>query len=186
MDDSEIVDLYLERNEQAIHHTQLRYGERLRRIAYGIVKNRETARECENDTYMQAWNGIPPHEPREYLFSFLARIVRHVSIDVCRKEGRGKRNARIVPLTVELEQCISGSEDSSGRLDGIVLGQVISAYLWQLPAEQRMVFLRRYWYMDSVAQIARRFSCSQSRIKSMLFRCRAGLRDYLIKEGYSV
>lgn len=186
MVDSKIVELYLRREETAITQTANQYGSQLRQLAYGILEDRETAKECENDTYLEAWNLIPPHEPRTYLFAFLARITRHLALDYCRKRSRLKRSAYIAELSAEMESCIPAPCDTVCQLDGIILGQVISTYLRQLREEQRNVFLRRYWYMDSIAVISKRFGCSQSKVKTMLFRCRNGLREYLLKEGYTL
>ena len=95
MDDSRIVDLYLSRDESAISQTSEKYGSRLRNVAYGIVEDLHTAEECENDTYMEAWNSIPPHEPRSYLFAFLARITRHIALDFCSGAGISSGNTLI-------------------------------------------------------------------------------------------
>ena len=106
MDDNRIVELYFLRDETAILQTSEKYGNRLRSLAYGIVNDRQTAEECENDTYMEAWNLIPPHEPRSYLYAFLARITRHISLNFCRDRSRLKRSAFICELSAEMEQCI--------------------------------------------------------------------------------
>lgn len=186
MDDSQIVELYLQRSESAIGHTAKRYGSRLRSISYGIVHDHETAEECENDTYLQAWNTIPPNTPHSYLFAFLARIIRHISIDRCRYQQRLCRSAYIQELSAELQCCIPGPEDTERRMEAIALGLVISAFLRTLPEEARNVFIRRYWYMDSIADIAHRFGMTQSKIKSMLLRSRNNLRKYLEKEGFDL
>ena len=186
MEDISIVDLYLARDEQAISHTSLKYGTRLRTISYGIVHNLETAKECENDTYLQAWNRIPPSKPYEYLFYFLACITRHISIDVCRRSNRQKRSAAMIELTREMEQCIPASDNPEAEVDKIMLGQIITRYLRTLPDVKRMIFLRRYWYMDSVATIAAKLNIRESKVKTTLFRCRNELRAVLEKEGYSV
>lgn len=184
MDDNKIINLYLRRDETAVKQTSEKFGDRLRALAYGIVKDHQTAEECENDTYLKAWNSIPPHEPREYLYAFLARITRHISLDCCRKRSRLKRSAYISELSAEMEQCIPAPDDMECRIDDIVLGQAINKFLGTLSEEKRNVFIRRYWYLDSISDIARRFSLSESKVKTMLFRSRNRLRDYLEKEGY--
>ena len=186
MEDSQIVDLFLARDEGAIGHTEARYGSRLRNIACGIVRDAGTAEECENDTYLQAWNSIPPNAPRNYLFAFLARIIRHISIDRCRYAQRLCRSACIQELSAELQTCVPGTDDIERRMEAIALGQVISAFLRTQPEQTRNVFIRRYWYIDSIAEISHRFSISQSKAKSMLLRCRNHLRKYLEKEGYTL
>lgn len=184
MDDSKIVELYLARDQRAIACTQKEYGPRLRALAYDIVEDRLTAQECENDTYLQAWNTIPPQEPRAYLFSYLARITRNIALDFCRRRSALKREAMVQELTQELEMCIPGRENTYEKVSGILLGECISRWLRRQTMEHRVMFLRRYWYLDSVAAIASRFGCTQSKVKSTLFRLRNGLREYLKKEGY--
>lgn len=186
MDDNQIVELYLQRDEKAIALTAQRYGGRLRQVSYGIVCDHQTAEECENDTYLQAWQTIPPNEPRMYLYAFLARIIRHISIDRCRHRSRLCRSAYVQELSDELQCCIPGNDDVESRMNAIALGQVISAFLRSQPETTRNVFIRRYWYMDAVGDIAHRFGITQSKTKSMLFRSRNALRDYLEKEGYTL
>lgn len=184
VDDSTIVELLLDRDESAIGRISEKYGPRLRRIANSIVDDSALAEECENDTYMAAWNAIPPHEPRTYLFAFLTKIVRQIALDRCKERNRLKRNARLIELTAEMEQCIPGRETADGSLDAQVLGGLISTFLRGQTAERRRIFLRRYWYMDSVAEIAQRFQVSEGKVKSVLFRVRNELRTFLKKEGY--
>lgn len=145
MEDSQIVDLYLQRDETAVERTAEKYGPRLRRISYGIVDDKQTAEECENDTYLQAWNRIPPHEPRSYLFAFLSRIIRNLSIDHCRNRERLKRRAMLVELSAELECCIPAPDDTACRMEAQALADIISAFLKAQPRPHRDVFLRRYW-----------------------------------------
>ena len=186
MDDNKIVELYLLRDETAVKQTSEKFGTRLRALAYGIVNDYETAEECENDTYMQAWNTIPPHEPRSYLYPFLARITRHISLNCCRDRSRLKRSAFICELSAEMEECIPAPDDVECRVDDIVLGEAINGFLGKLDEEKRNIFIRRYWYMDSIAEISKRFGLSQSSVKTTLFRCRIRLREHLEKEGYTI
>lgn len=184
MDDDRIIDLYLARDEAAIAHTARRYGAGLRQISLNIVDDRQCAEECENDTYLQAWDSIPPHEPRTHLFAFLARIVRHLSIDCCRRRSRLKRDGHIVQLTAELETCIPAPDDTPCRMEAAELAKIISDFLGTLPREQRLIFLRRYWYLDSICSISLRFAITQSKVKTTLWRTRNALRELLEKEGY--
>ena len=186
MDDNRIVELFLQRDETAIKQTTEKYGSRLRSLAYGIVNDQLTAEECENDTYMEAWSTIPPHEPRSYLYAFLARIIRHISLNCCRDRRRLKRSAFICELSVEMEQCIPTPDDIECRIDDMALSIAINGFLGGLDEEKRNIFIRRYWYLDSVADISKRFALSESKIKTTLFRCRSRLREQLIKEGYTV
>lgn len=186
MEDNQIVDLFLRRDETAIALTAEKYGKRLRALARNITDDLQTAEECENDTYIQAWNSIPPHEPKEYLFAFLARITRHISLNRCRDRCRLKRSAFLCEFTTEMEQCIPAPDDLQSRLDSMDLSRAINGFLASLTEEKRLVFLRRYWFLDSIEVIAKRFSMSQSKVKTMLFRTRNQFRDYLEKEGYTL
>ena len=186
MDDGIIIELFFERDETAIRHTSDKYGNRLRSLSHSIVKDKQTAEECENDTYMEAWNTIPPHEPRSYLYAFLARIIRHISLNCCRDRSRLKRSAFICELSAEMEQCIPAPDDVQCRIDDIAFASAINEFLSQMDGEKRNIFVRRYWYLDSIADISEHFALSQSKIKTTLFRCRNGLREYLEKEGYSI
>ena len=186
MEDNRIVELYLARDEAAISQTSDKFGARLYSLAYGIVDDRQTAEECENDTYMQAWNLIPPHEPADYLYAFLARITRHLSLNCCRKRSRLKRSAFICSFSAEMEQCIPAPDDMECRIDDMALKDAIDGFLGSLDEERRNIFLRRYWYLDSIASISRRFSLSESKVKTTLFRCRRRFRECLEKGGYTL
>lgn len=184
LEDHKIVDKYLTRDEKAIEQSKEKYGRRLRSLAYGIVNDEQTAEECENDTYLEAWNRIPPHEPRTYLYAFLARITRHISLNCCRSREALRRKAFISELSTEMEQCIPAPNDTECRMDEIQLREVINDFLSTLGSEKRKMFIRRYWYMDSIREISKRFSISESKVKTSLFRMRNQLREYLEQEGY--
>ncbi len=186
MEDGDIVELFRRREEAAIGYAAQKYGARLRGIAFGITEDSQTAEECENDTYMQAWDSIPPHDPAGYLFSYLARITRHLALDACRRRGAQKHRAEITELTEEMEECIPAPDDAAGRLEAEELGRAIGRYLSTLSEEKQIIFVRRYWYLDPVETIARRLGVGQSKVKMTLSRCREGLRKYLIKEGYDL
>jgi RNA polymerase sigma-70 factor (ECF subfamily) len=186
MEDTGIVDLFLKRDEAAIRETAAKYGASLRRIAAGVLGDPLSAEECENDTYLQAWNSIPPHEPRDYLFPFLARITRHIAIDRCRREAAQKRTAQTVELTREMAECLPAGADGFDAPDAHALTEAINRFLAALPETQRTLFLRRYWYFDSVADAARYCGVSLSKAKTTLFRLREKLRVFLEKEGYTV
>ena len=175
MEDDAIVTLYWQRDEEALRASEEKYGPRLRGLAQRILADAHDAEECENDTYLAAWNSIPPHEPRSYLFAFLARITRHLSLDRCRSRDREK-----------LLQCLPGGERPEEALDLQALGERISAFLQAQPEEKRNLFLRRYWYCDTISDIARRYGLSESKVKSSLSRSRQALGEQLRKEGYDV
>lgn len=182
LDDAAIVELYLRRDETAIGYTCAKYGLRLRALAENLLDDPGAAEECENDVYWKAWNAIPPHEPYAYLFAFLAKLTRRLALDMCRARGRYKRSAPLVELTAELEQCIPGQEDVQAQLEAAEWGRRLTAFLRGLPPTERTVFLRRYWYMETVTAIARNTGFSQSKIKSMLLRTRKKLRRWLEEE----
>ena len=184
MEDGEIVDLFLARDETAINKTLEKYGKNLRNIAYKICGDMTTAEECENDTYLKVWDLIPPHSPKTYFFSFLAKITRCIAIDCVKKATRQKRNVQLLELTRELEDSIPSLRDVESQLDGKMLSETISRFLRTLTEEKRNIFLRRYWFMDSISDISERYSIGEGKIKSVLFRTRNALHDYLIKEGF--
>lgn len=184
MDDKRIVALFLSRDEAAIAQTREKYGGRLQALAFGITKSRMTAEECENDTYLEAWNRIPPQRPADYLYAFLACITRHIALNCCRSQNRLKRRAYLCELDAEMEQCLPAPDDTECRVEAAILAQVINDFLAGLTEEKRNIFLRRYWFLDSVAAISDRFGISESKVKTMLFRIRSELKAYLEKEGY--
>ncbi len=184
MDDETIVGLFLKKDETAIAHTAEKYGRRLRMISQRITADPSVAEECENDTYLEAWHRIPPNEPRTYLLAFLSKIIRNISINRCVERDRLKRRAIITELSIEMEQCIPSSSDVEADLDDIEIGRSISVFLHKQSKEKRIIFMHRYFYLDSISSIADRFDYSESKVKTMLFRMRNGLRKFLIKEGY--
>lgn len=186
MNDAEIIQLYLNRDETAIRATADRYGTRLRALSRTITADAQTAEECENDTYLEAWKRIPPSEPTTYFFAFLARITRMLSIDRCRARMSLKRNGSLLELTEELEACLPATDDVETVVDAKLMGEAISRYLRTLPGEKQAIFLRRYFYFDSVSEISRRFGIGESKVKTTLFRLRRSLRDYLVQEGYTL
>ena len=186
MDDEKIVELYLARNEEAINQTAQKYGSRLRNIAYNILDNRETAEECENDAYHETWKLIPPNEPRNYLFAFVVRIIRHIALNICRMNRRQKRYAVYCELTKEMQECIPAENDTEAEIEAEYLSSLIDAFLETCSEEQQNVFVRRYWYFDPVSEIADMYGFTPSKVKTMLFRMRAKLKNYLEKEEYEV
>ncbi len=186
MDDTTIVDLYMSRDEKAIEETSFKYGVKLKRIAVNILENEEDAEECENDTYYTAWKLIPPNEPRDYLFVFLAKITRNLSLNCCKRKNAKKRRAIFIELTKEMEECIEAPDNSYSKLSHSEIGIIISNFLRIQNKEVRDVFIRRYWFFDSISDIANDFNISESKVKSMLFRTRNNLRVYLKREDCSI
>ena len=184
MDDKGIVRLYFDRNEQAIDETSKKYGKYCFSIANNILSNREDAEESVNDTYLDAWKSIPPHRPNS-LALFLGKITRRISIDRYRRKNAHKRGGGELALVLdELYQCIPDETDVEKEFEKRHLALVINNFVKSLPANEQRVFLCRYWYMDSVKSISRRFGYSESKVKSMLHRTRAKLKEEFRKEGY--
>ena len=184
MEDHKIIDLYWARSQQAIVESDQKYGPYCRAIALGILAMREDAEECVNDTYLGAWNAIPPTRPAHF-FAFLAKLCRNLACNRLDWLNAAKRRADVVSLTDELAACVPGAD--GGREQALrELGGLLSDFLRGLPQESRLFFLRRYWFMDSVKEIAERYAVGESRVKTSLFRTRRRLREYLEKEGVSV
>lgn len=186
MEDEKIVELYLARDTEAIQCTAHAYGARLRYLANSIVGDDRDAEECENDTYLRAWDSIPPNEPRTYLFAFLAKITRNLALDKYKRQTAAKRKAQIVSLSAEMEQCLPAVAETESMVQRDELCRSISEFLRMQSAEKRNLFLRRYWYMDSVAELSKRFAISESKVKTTLFRVRNELKEYLRKGGYMI
>ena len=183
MDDTQIVELYWARKESAIEETAAKYGSYCRSIAGNILQNQDDAEECVNDTWLGAWNSMPPHRP-SVLSTFLGKLTRRISIDKWRRTTAKKRGDGQLPLVLaELEDCISDGKSIEEETERKLLAEVIAAFVKSLPETEQKIFLCRYWYMDSVSAIATRFRFSESKVKSMLSRTREKLRVRLEKEG---
>lgn len=184
MEDGTIVELYWQRDESAIAQTASKYGNYLHSISYRILSNSEDAEECVNDTYKAAWDSMPPHRP-SLLSTFLGKITRRISIDRWRKLSADKRGGGETAVALEeLEECVSGSGSVEDEIERRELTRMINEFIRALPCTERQVFMCRYWYVDSVSDIAKQFGFSESKVKSMLFRTRNRLREKLEKEGY--
>ena len=181
MDDKQIINLFFQRDEDAIKVVDEKYGSKLNALAANILQSREDGLECVNDTYMKAWNAIPPARP-EYLFAFLATTVRNIAIDMIRKNNADKRQGKVTELTKELEECI-GDGGLQTHLDKEDIGEMLSHFLETVDKNKRIIFLRRYWYSDSIKDISERMQMSESAVKVTLHRTRKELRKYLESEG---
>lgn len=179
MEDSQIVELYWARDEEAIRHTADRYGAYCYAIAYNILSVREDSEECVNDTYLDAWNSMPPHRPG-ILSAFLGKITRRIAIDRWRESHAQKRGGGEMALALdELSECIAAPNDISREVETAEVAAQVQRFLGTLSDLERRVFVRRYWHMESIAALAERFGCGQSRIKSMLHRTRLKLQKHL-------
>ena len=186
MEDNMILDLYWSRSESAISETAMKYGRYCAKIAMNILQNREDTDECVNDTYLKAWNSIPTLRPTIFS-SFLGKITRNLSLNKYKALRTKKRGGYEVALLLdELDDCISPGDGLDFECETSVLAKAIDDFLSSIDDENLIVFTRRYWYVDSIASIAKRFQMSESKVKSMLYRTRNKLRVYLEKEGIEI
>ena len=183
MEDSAIVSLYWARDERALRASEEKYGNYCRTIARRILGDPEDADECVNDTWLGAWNSIPPHRPA-VLSAFLGKLTRRISLNRWRDRTRDKRGGGEVPLALdELAECVPAPQDNVERVVELMeLARAIDRFLAGLPAEERDVFVCRYWFAASIAEIGDRFGYGESKVKSMLFRTRKKLLAHLEKE----
>ena len=184
MEDLQIIELYFERNENAIKETDDKYGEICFRVANNILKNNEDSEECVSDTYLSTWNQIPPTRPNNFM-AFLCKITRNMSLKRLEYLTAKKRKSISTISFDEIEGYVSDSQVKTD-MDSRELGMLISEFLWREKTDARNVFIRRYWFFDSVKDIADRYDFSESKVKSMLFHTRNRLRDFLKKEGIEV
>lgn len=176
LQDNEIVDLFWAREGTAIAESDKKYGKMLYGISFSVLSLREDAEECVNDTYFAAWNRMPEERPM-YLGAFLSRIVRHLSVDKYRKNTAEKRGGGEV--CAELEDCIPSNDDVFSEIENKALAEAIDIFLSGLSQEKRMIFVRRYFYNDSLEDISKRFRISVPKIKSVLHRIRLSLKKEL-------
>lgn len=186
MTDERIVELYWNRDESAVAQTQSKYGRYLTKIAYNILTDMEDSLESVNDTYMYAWKSMPPHRP-SVLSTYLAKITRRVSIDILRKKSRDRRVPSEYTFSLsELEDCISDQGTVEQTMEAEELAKVITQYLKTLSPDARQLFIGRYYFLDSLKDVAKYCGMSESKAKSMLYRTRCGLKAYLEQEGYYI
>lgn len=185
MDDEGIIALYWARSEAAIAETDNRYGAYCHRISFDILHSREDAEECVSDTWLRAWNAIPPEQPRS-LSAFLGRITRNLSLDQWKRNHTKKRSGCQISLALEeLEQCIPASRVTEA-VERMALASAIERFLDTLPEQSCHIFIRRYWHLYAVKEIARQYGLRENTVKSILFRTRNSLRTFLEKEGIAI
>lgn len=186
MEDEQIIELYFSRNESAITETSSKYGSFFRRISLNILRSDPDADECVNDAYLKTWNSIPPSQP-EKLPAFIARIVRNLSLNRRKQLHAQKRGGGELPLALsELEECVPDRSTVESEYDKGVLSKALNKFLADLPEEKRTVFLRRYWHLVPIRTIAEQSGKTESAVKSMLFRTRSELRNFLEKEDIQI
>ena len=183
MEDSQIIDLYFDRKEAAIAETDQKYGAYCRSIAWNILQNREDSEECVSDTWLRAWNAMPPQRPG-VLRQFLAKITRNLSLDRFRADHAQKRGDGQVPLALEeLKECV-GTGDPATVAEQALLEQLIAAFLQTLSQRDRGAFLRRYFYMEGHKEIAARYGMTEANVRLCLSRTRQKLRLFLREEDF--
>lgn len=183
MKDTEILDLYWERNEAAITETQKTYGNYCHSIAYHILHDREDSDECVNDTWFRAWNVIPPKRP-DRLALFLGTITRNLSFDRWKRRKALKRGNGELELALdELTDCVPEACSVEDTVEAAELERLINSFLHTLPSRECSIFLRRYWYVEEYSEIARRFRMNLNTVKTSLFRTRGKLKIFLEQEG---
>lgn len=183
MEDSKIISLFFERSEQAIRELDCKYGGAVRKTAANILDDRQDVEECVNDTYLKVWNSIPPHAPNP-LAAYVCRISRNLAINRYHANHAGKRGTNYGLVLDEMEECIPSGVSVETELEAKELSAAINRFLSTLPPEDRFLFVRRYWYADSVADLAAVTNSKVSRISVRLFRLREKLRNKLVKEGF--
>lgn len=186
MEDFEIVELYWDRNEQAINETDRKYGKYCRTIAWNILYDRQDSEECVNDTYLQTWNSIPPQRP-EKLSTYIGKICRNIAINLYKKMTAAKRGGSETDSCLdEMEEVVGHASDVEEQVNLSVLTDLIKDFLKSIDKETRIIFVQRYWYMLNVKDIAKENRISESKVKVTLLRTREKLKEYLQQEGYDL
>lgn len=186
MEDARIIECFWQRNEEAIKEADAKYGRYCHAVADNILHNNEDSEECVNDTWMKAWGSIPPERPR-HLKAFFAKITRNLAFDKYKKKNAGKRGCGEIALALdELEECIFGTSDVETELSMRELEKSVDRFVGSLPEREANVFVRRYFFTESVRSISRRLCMSENSVTVMLSRTRQKLRKYLQQEGYVI
>lgn len=186
MDDNSIIQMYWDRNDQAIRATSEKYGHYCKAIAKNILNNEEDAQECVNDTYLNAWNSMPSHWP-EQLATFLGKITRNISFNKYKHNHAEKRGSgEIVLVLDELSDCVSDTDNVEQIIDRQELIKAINTFARSLSTEKRNIFVRRYWYADSVSGIAKDYGMLQGSVSKILERTRKQLKTYLLERGFEL
>ncbi len=186
MPDDQIVQLYWQREEHALQETEQKYGRYLFQIAYHVLSDQEDSKECVNDTYYKAWKSIPPHRPG-MLSAYLGKITRQLAIDRYRMRGRAKRlPSEYVVSLADLEECIPDGKGIEQHVELKLLAESINQYLGGLTPQARNTFIGRYYFMDTIREVAAYYQMSEPKVKSLLYRTRKGLKQYLEQEGFAL
>ena len=186
MNDEQIIGLFFDRSELAITEAKGKYGDYCHCIAYNVLRNYEDSEECVSDTFLQAWNSIPPQKP-DILKSFLGKITRNLALNKHKYNTAQKRNSEhLETLVQELTDCLPANEDPAQLIEESVTVDCLNRFLSLQKERTRKIFIRRYWYMDSVQEIAKNFGISESSVKMTLLRTRTSLKIFLEREGVAI
>lgn len=185
MEDREIIELFWARMETAINETAKKYGRLCNYIAANILVSREDCEECVNDTYFGLWSAIPPQRPERFS-AFVSKVVRNLSLKKYEYVTAEKRNPEAVCSFDELSECVSGGDYVENELENRRIEELLNTFLWKQEEAKRRVFVRRYWYFESIACICEKTGFSESKVKSMLFHLRKDLKEYLEREGVAL
>ena len=182
MDDVKIVELFWERSEDAIRYAQEKYGTYCYYIAYNILYSEPECEECVNDTYLRAWDTMPPEKPIA-LSAYLGRITRNLALDRLAYQKREKRDSAFATVLDEVSEMLPDTSTMPESTDDVALHEAINSFLRSLDADTRIIFVRRYWYDSAISEIAADYSLPVGTVKSTLSRTRKRFREYLQKEG---
>ncbi len=179
-EDEKIIQLFFERSEQAIRELNIKYGNVCNRLSYNIVNDKQDAEECVNDAYLSAWNAIPPAQPNP-LLSYICKIVRNISLKLYYRKTAVKRNGAYTIAMEEIEACIAAPNTVEEEIEAKELAHIIENFLETLTVENRVIFMRRYWFSDSCRDIARRVGLTEKNISVRLTRIRRKMKEFLIE-----
>lgn len=182
MDDEKIIALFFRRSEQALKQLDIKYGKICHRLSRNILNNRQDAEECVNDAYLSAWNAIPPTKPNP-LQAYICKIVRNISLKLYYRKKAAKRNSIYEIAMQELEEYLSAPNTVETEIDARELARIIESFLDALSEENCVIFMRRYWFSDTYAEIAKRVGISEKNVSVRLTRIRKQLKEYLIERG---
>lgn len=182
IDDERIIELFFERSEEAIQELGNKYGKFCHRLSYNIVNNRQDAEECVNDAYLGAWNAIPPEKP-DPLLTYLCKIVRNISLKLYYRKGAAKRSSAYTIAMEEIEACIASPNTVETEFEARELARIIESFLDTLTVENRVIFMRRYWFSDSCKEIAEFVGLTENNITVRLTRIRKKMKKYLTEKG---
>ena len=180
IDDEKIIELFFERSEQAIRELDIKYGKICHNLSYNIVNSRQDAEECVNDAYLGAWNAIPPVKP-DPLLTYICKIVRNISLNLYHRKEAAKRSSHYTIAMEEIEACIAATNAVEAEIEAVELAHIIEGFLDTLTVENRVLFMRRYWFSDSCRDIAGLMGLTEKNVSVRLTRIREKLRQYLIE-----